>query len=104
MKFTGFTSQEPDSDNPEAQPVEPLSIDELNDENLAFIDVITDSSRNEERSSYTIKASFNPTLFDNTKVIVLSIPNTITTRSTLGKPNISDQTDNTLFEDNGGEE
>jgi Tfp pilus assembly protein PilN len=71
------------------------------EELLAFSNVSTELSRNEERSSYEIRASFDPILFDNTKTIVLIIPNTVTTRSTQGKPTISNDDSNPLFESGG---
>lgn len=63
----------------------------------AFSDVRTELSRNEETASYTITAVFEPVLFDNTKTVTLIIPNTVTTRSTQGRPTISDNDDNPLF-------
>jgi hypothetical protein len=67
-----------------------------------FTNVITELSRNEEQSSYKIALFFDENLFDNTQKIVLVVPEATTTRSTLGKPNISDNDDNSLFEDNSG--
>jgi Tfp pilus assembly protein PilN len=56
---------------------------------IAFTNIITDSFRNTEKSSYTIKLQYDPLLLDNTQEIVLVVPNTITTRSVTGQPNLS---------------
>ena len=68
-----------------------------------FTSVITTLNRNEESASYELAVEFDPQLFDNTKEITMVVPEKITTRSTLGKPNLSDQGDNALFDDNQGE-
>ncbi len=105
LKFTGFTAVLIGDD---AVPTEvtptTLKIEDLNDQNTAFKDVITELSRNESQASYSITLTFNPVLFDNTQTVTLSIPAEVTTRSTLGKPTISSTDENTLFEDIGGEE
>jgi hypothetical protein len=67
-----------------------------------FTNVVTELSRNEEQSSYKITMFFDENLFDNTQKITLVVPEATTTRSTLGKPNVSDNDDNALFEDNSG--
>jgi Tfp pilus assembly protein PilN len=64
---------------------------------LAFSDVSTELSRNEETASYKITATFQPLIFDNTKTVTLIIPNTVTTRSTQGRPAVSDTDENPLF-------
>jgi Tfp pilus assembly protein PilN len=63
----------------------------------AFSEVKTELSRNEETASYKITAVFEPVLFDNTKTVTLIIPNTVTTRSTQGRPTLSDDDSNPLF-------
>lgn len=52
----------------------------------SFSNITTDSFRNAERTSYTVKLQYDPILLDNTQSIVLVIPNTITTRSVTGQP------------------
>jgi Tfp pilus assembly protein PilN len=70
----------------------------------AFTDVTTELSRNEERATYEINATFDPVLFNNAQTVVLIIPNTVTTRSTQGKPTISNTDENPLFDSTGGDE
>ncbi len=71
------------------------------DENdlVPFTSVLTTLSRNEESASYEIEVDFDLQLFDNTLDIVMVVPEQVTTRSTLGKPDLSDQDDNSLFEE-----
>ncbi len=67
---------------------------------VPFPSVVTSLSRSGNTASYTIDLTFDPLLFDNTQDIVMVVPEQVTTRSTLGKPDLSDQGDNQLFEDN----
>lgn len=61
-----------------------------------FNSVITDLSRSNENASYTIKLSYDPIIFDNTKVVTVVVPkNTVTTRSVTGQPKLS--SDESLF-------
>lgn len=80
-----------------------LSLDEA-EEQVPFTSVTTELSRSEDTASYEIRFAYDPVLFDNTYDVVLIIPQITTTRSTQGKPNLSDQTDNPLFESQPGEE
>lgn len=75
-----------------------------NDTDDAFSNVVlanfqrTDSSQGggEDPVTYQITLSFNPTIFDNTRSVQFTIPETVTTQS-------ADRPDpNTLFQDNGG--
>ena len=67
---------------------------------IPFTGVLSDLTRNEESASYSIEMTFDPTIFDNTKEVTLTIPNKVTTRSELGKPSLSGE--NNLFEDSSG--
>ena len=53
-----------------------------------FSNITTDSFRVNERTSYTVKLEYDPVLLDNTQDIVLVVPNTITTRSVTGQPEL----------------
>jgi len=55
-------------------------------EGKPFTKVITQSARSDESTSYTISMDFDSVLFDNTIVVEIIVPNTVTTRSTLGQP------------------
>jgi SUMO ligase MMS21 Smc5/6 complex component len=71
---------------------------------VPFTSVVTSLNRSEQSSAYEITIEYEPELFDNTVDITMVVPeNKVTTRSTLGKPDLSD---NDLFEssDNEGEE
>lgn len=96
IKFAKFTATDSTQDAG-GEAAEPSEAE------LAFSDVLTELSRNEEQSSYKITAVFDPVIFDNTQVVVLIIPDTVTTRSTQGKPTISDTDSNPLFETDGGQ-
>lgn len=95
-KYTAIPNQ--DSANGETIEGSETSADQI----LAFSNVSTELSRNEERSSYEIRAEFDPILFDNTQTVAIIVPNTVTTRSTQGKPTISSDDTNPLFESSGG--
>ena len=80
--------------------------DSIKDEK-PFSNVITTLSRSKEGASYTIKFNFEPVLFDNTVVSTITVPNTVTTRSTLGLPALDSSND--LFKEDpatekGGEQ
>lgn len=62
-----------------------------------FTNVVTDLSRNNENSSYSIKLQFDPILFDNKSDVVLVVPNTITTRSVTGQPELGRDENEALF-------
>jgi Tfp pilus assembly protein PilN len=69
-----------------------------------FTGVLTTLSRNNNKSSYSIELEFDPILFDNTETVVLVVPNTVTTRSVTGQPNLNSS--DALFNDEssaGGE-
>lgn len=72
-----------------------------------FSNVITSLSRNSENANYTVKFNFVPVLFDNTVVSTISVPKTVTTRSTLGLPVLESSNDlfkeNPTTEDGGGQ-
>ncbi len=55
---------------------------------IAFTNVATELTRNQEKASYTLTFTFDPILFNNTKVITLVVPNKITTRSSIGAPSL----------------
>jgi len=68
-----------------------------------FTNVLTTLSRNNNKSSYSIEFEFDPILFDNTETVVLVVPNTVTTRSVTGQPDLNEA----LFieeESTGGEQ
>jgi hypothetical protein len=77
---------------------------------VPFSNIFTDSFRTEDKTSYTIKLQYDPILLDNNKEINLVVPNTITTRSVTGQPDItgakSENGSDALFidEDNNGED
>lgn len=93
-KFKAVTKVDPDDTDAE-QP----DVDEA-EELVPFTEVATELSRSETSSSYTISFVFDPTLFNNTQIVKIIVPEIVTTRSTQGKPDIGDQADNPLFEDN----
>lgn len=97
IKFATFTSTS-------ATESEPTEASQDSEKLPAFSDVTTELSRNEERASYEISATFDSVIFDNTQTVVLIIPNTVTTRSTQGKPTISNTDENPLFESSGGDQ
>jgi hypothetical protein len=66
-----------------------------------FTSVITTLNRKEEVVTYEIEVVFDSVLFDNTQKITLVVPDQVTTRSTLGKPDLAD---NELFDDQPVEE
>jgi len=55
----------------------------------SFSNVITSLSRNNEGASYSIEFEYDPVLFDNTKIVTIVVPDTITTRSVTGQPNVN---------------
>lgn len=63
-----------------------------------FSNVITQLSRNKDNASYSLKLNYVPILFDNTAVVTITVPNTVTTRSTLGLPALDSNSD--LFKQN----
>lgn len=102
LKFSKFKAvPKVDSTDPDA---EQANVDEA-EELVPFTNIATELSRSDtrsegERSTYQITLNFDKALFDNMQIVKLIVPNIVTTRSTQGKPNISDQTDNPLFENN----
>jgi Tfp pilus assembly protein PilN len=61
-----------------------------------FSNVLTDLSRGSEKASYSISLSFDPVIFDNTKVVTIVVPkDTVTTRSVTGQPKLN--SDESLF-------
>jgi Tfp pilus assembly protein PilN len=56
---------------------------------VPFTNIYTDSFRNETKTTYGIKLAFDPVLLDNNQEIVLVVPNTITTRSVTGQPDLT---------------
>lgn len=102
IKFVTFSATAIESDD--AEPISEGSSEIAAPEQLqAFSTVTTELSRNEERASYEISATFDPVIFDNKMVVAFTIPNTVTTRSTQGKPSISNADENPLFDTSGGE-
>lgn len=81
LKFATYTVKDVNSESTE-------STEQLQS-TKPFMNVLTDLNRNQDKSSYTIKLDYDPVIFNNTKVVVISVPNTITTRSVTGQPNIS---------------
>ncbi len=68
---------------------------------VAFVDVVlTSYSVDEEGTTYEIDFVFDPLLFDSKRPIVLKVPNIITTRSVLEKPDLSSP----LFQENPNKE
>jgi Tfp pilus assembly protein PilN len=63
-----------------------------------FTNVLTRLSRNAETANYSITLKFEPILFDNTAEVVIIIPNTVTTRSTINQPGAPNPND-TLFQE-----
>lgn len=54
---------------------------------LAFTGVVlTAFSKSSTAATYTITANFAPALYDNVSAVVLSVPNTVTTRSVIEQP------------------
>ncbi len=97
VKFTKFKAVpivDPDSD----EGVEQQNIEDA-EELVPFTDVKTELGRSEDSAGYTLRFTFDPLLFENQIEAQLIIPNIVTTRSTLGKPDITDQGDNPLFEE-----
>lgn len=90
IKFAKFTQRDRATESSTDTAVDSEAV-------AAFSDVSTELSRNEELASYKITAIFNPELFVNTKIVTLIIPNTVTTRSTQGRPTLSDNDANPLF-------
>lgn len=103
LRFAEFSSISVADEDNELNAQDQSNIVEV-EKRKAFIDVATEQSRNEETATYKITATFEPEIFDNTRLVDFTIPNTVTTRSTQGKPNISDSDDNPLFNDLGGQE
>ena len=69
---------------------------------VPFSSVITTLNRNEEKSTYEIDVVYDPQLFDNSLEIKMVVPeNKVTTRSTLGKPDLSN---NDLFEESDNQD
>jgi Tfp pilus assembly protein PilN len=64
-----------------------------------FSNVITDLTRNSEKSSYLIEMQFDPILFDNKVDVALIVPKTVTTRSVTGQPDIEGNQNEALFID-----
>ena len=55
----------------------------------AFSDVVlTSFGRADKGATYTITTSFEPTIFDNTKTVTLTVPTIVSTRSTTEKPGV----------------
>jgi Tfp pilus assembly protein PilN len=97
IKFATYTS----TSGTESQTVDATQASE---KLPAFSEVTTELSRNEERATYEINATFDPVLFNNSQTVSLIIPNTVTTRSTQGKPTISNTDENPLFDSAGGDQ
>lgn len=107
LKFAKFVAVDAggESDLDQARDeVASLPIDDAS--NRPFSEVSTDLSRSEESASYEIRLIFEPELFDNTKEVALIIPDSVTTRSVIGRPNLGEGegNDNPLFESVEGEE
>ncbi len=51
--------------------------------------VLSNVGRSDKKASYTIDASFDPILFDSSKIASLSVPNEVTTRSVINTPDIN---------------
>lgn len=56
------------------------------DDGKPFSNVITRLSRDDESANYTIDFTYDPVLFDNSTEVSIVVPNTVTTRSSLGQP------------------
>lgn len=67
-----------------------------------FSNVVTQLGRNAESANYTIKLNYVPVLFDNTIEVTITVPNTVTTRSTLGLPTLGSDSD--LFKEDPSSE
>ncbi len=81
LKFTTYAVADPSS--PSASPATGTK---------AFSNVVlstfglSGSLKGAAQASYTIAFSYDPTIFDTTKTVTLSVPNLITTRSEIDKP------------------
>jgi hypothetical protein len=58
-------------------------------ETVVFSSVVTDMNRSKDKITYNITAVFDPTIFMNTKTVILRVPNTVTTRSVLNSPDVN---------------
>lgn len=58
-------------------------------ETQVFSSVVTDLNRSKDIITYSITAVFDPTIFLNTKTIILRVPDTVTTRSVLNSPDVN---------------
>jgi hypothetical protein len=66
------------------------------DSKKAFADVVlTSFGRTDKEATYTVNLNFDPAIFDSTQAVKLVVPNTITTRSALDKPQALFQTPTT---------
>lgn len=74
------------------------TVDDVEVKAKPFTQVLTESSRNETRATYTINLVYDPKIFDNTLAVEFIVPTQITTRSVTGKPTIEDG-GNSLFEE-----
>lgn len=99
LKFSKYKAVPKPTDDSQSE----LSIEDA-EELEPFSSVTTALLRSEDSSTYEINLVFDPVIYDNTQEVVLIIPNIVTTRSTQGKPSISDQSDNPLFDNSGGQQ
>jgi len=93
LKFTKYTSQpvtEAATDSSQADSAPTL------EEVSMFSSVLTQVSRSEQNTTYILETVFDTKVFDNTLDITLRVPDIVTTRSVLNKPNIGQ---NGLFDD-----
>ena len=73
-----------------------FSIKGAEEQKLAFSDVVLiNFGRNEEKANYEVSLKFDPQIFVGTEEVTLSVPQIISTRSELAKPNA-------LFQANSG--
>lgn len=98
LKFTKFTSQPLSEvkvgDDGKVELVQEGS-DQLQEIPM-FTSVLTQVSRSDTDTSYILETTFDLLVFDNTQYIVLRVPDIVTTRSVLNKPDIGQ---NGLFND-----
>ena len=87
LKFTKFTAEPLTADTEGAIPSEEMDM---------FSSVLTQVSRSESDTNYVLETTFDSQVFDNTLAVVLRVPDTVTTRSVLNRPDIGQ---NGLFDD-----
>ncbi len=97
LKFTKYTSQPVAEATAEAAADDNQTDSASTLEEVAmFSSVLTQVTRSEQDTTYILETLFDTTVFDNTLDITLRVPDIVTTRSVLNKPNISQ---NGLFDD-----